>query len=61
MGGGNTKEENVDVNAINIVCVMAFSSLSNWNYFTLAKKCRCESYIMDFTSAKMEFMLAKVL
>ena len=58
MGEGNTKEENVDVNAISIVCVMAFSSLSNSNYFTLAKKCRRESYVMDFTSAKMEFMLA---
>ena len=34
------------------VCIC---SLSNSNYFTSAKKCRRESYIMDFTWAKMEF------
>ena len=31
------------------------TSLSNSNYFTSSKKCRRESCIMDFTSAKMEF------
>ena len=33
-------------------------SLSNSNYFTSAKKCRRESCIIDFTSAKMEFASA---
>ena len=33
-------------------------SLSNSNHFTSAKKCRRESCIMDFTSAKMEFASA---
>ena len=28
-------------------------SLSNSDYFTLAKKCRRESCLIDFTSAKM--------
>ena len=35
-----------------------FSSLSNSNYFTSAKKCRRESCIIDFTSAKMEIASA---
>ena len=34
------------------------TSLSNKNYFTSAKKCRRESCIIDFTSAKMEFASA---
>ena len=34
------------------------SSLSNSNYFTLAKKCRRESCIIDFMSTKMKFALA---
>ena len=33
-------------------------SLSNSNNFTTAKKCRRESCIIDFTSAKMEFTSA---
>ena len=33
-------------------------SLSNSNYFMSAKKCRCESCIIDFTSAKMEITSA---
>ena len=31
-------------------------SLSNSNYFMLAKKCQCESCVIDFMSAKMEFV-----
>ena len=33
-------------------------SLSNSNYFTSAKKCQCESCVIDFISAKMKFALA---
>ena len=39
--------------------ILQFSiSLSNSNHFTSAKRCRRESCIIDFTSAKMEFASA---
>ena len=41
-----------------ILWLIWWNSLSNSNYLMSAKKCRCKSCIIDFTSAKMEFALA---